>query len=48
MDQKFRSGTVFLDPEKAVNWAEERVKKVIDSEEKELRVVLSNNLRENI
>ena len=48
MDQKFRSGTVFLDREKAVNWAEEGVKKVIDSEEKELRIVLSNNLRENI
>ena len=48
MHQKFRSGTVFLYWKKAVNWAEEGVKKVIDSEEKELRIVLSNNLRENI
>ena len=31
-----------------MNWAEEGVKKVIDSKEKEVRIVLSNNLRENI
>ena len=33
MDYKFRSSTIFL-LEKAVNWAEKSVKKVIDSVEK--------------